>query len=347
MIRIVSIKFRTAGKHYDFDAADFPLQSGDRVVVETDRGRALGTVIRAPREVPPEEAPDNLKKVLRMATDKDREMAAASETRGTEAFRFCLERIRARCMEMKLVSADYLFDGSKIIFYFTADGRVDFRELVKDLAHHFHTRIEMRQIGVRDEAKITGGIGVCGRELCCCTFLSSFAPVSVKMAKEQGLALNPNKISGQCGRLLCCLNYEYDTYRDLKKGLPKCGCKVQVEEQTGEVVSQNILSHTVTVKLPDNRSVEVGPEEIAPVEKPAEPSVESPKPKTRKAGARSQGGRRKPQGDEGSPGSGAPPEKPGDQTGPAQTKPPRRRSRRRGRGKGRPQSKPPSGEKNE
>lgn len=347
MIRIVSIKFRTAGKHYDFDAADFPLQPGDRVVVETDRGKALGTVVRAPGETHPEEAPDNLKKVLRMAMDKDLEMAVASKAKETDAFRFCMERIRARGMEMKLVSAEYLFDGSKIIFYFTADGRVDFRELVKDLAHHFHTRIEMRQIGVRDEAKITGGIGVCGRELCCCTFLSSFAPVSVKMAKEQGLALNPNKISGQCGRLLCCLNYEYDTYRDLKKGLPKCGCKVLVEEQTGEVVSQNILAHTVTVKLPDNRSVEVGPEKIQPVEKPAEPAAESPKPKTRKTGARSQGGRRKPQGDEGGPGSGAPPEKPGDQTAPAQTKPPRRRSRRRGRGKGRPQSKTPSGEKNE
>jgi cell fate regulator YaaT (PSP1 superfamily) len=347
MIRIVSIKFRPAGKHYDFDAADFTLQPGDRVVVETDRGKALGTVIRPPGETPPEEVPDNLKKVLRMATAKDLEMAASSEAKETDAFRFCLERIRSRGMEMKLVSAEYLFDGSKIIFYFTADGRVDFRELVKDLAHHFHTRIEMRQIGVRDEAKITGGIGVCGRELCCCTFLTSFAPVSVKMAKEQGLALNPNKISGQCGRLLCCLNYEYDTYRDLKKGLPKCGCKVQVKEQTGEVVSQNILAHTVTVKLPDNRSVEVGPEEIEPVEKPAESAAETPRPKTRKTGGRSQGGRQKTQGGEDRPGADASPGKPGDQAGPEQTKPPRRKSRRRGRGKGRPQSKPPSGDKNE
>jgi cell fate regulator YaaT (PSP1 superfamily) len=351
MIRIVSIKFRTAGKQYDFDAGDFSLQPGDRVVVETDRGKALGTVVASPGETPPHEAPDNLKKVLRMATDKDLEMAASSEAKKTEAFQFCQERIRARGMEMKLVSAEYLFDGSKIIFYFTADGRVDFRELVKDLAHHFHTRIEMRQIGVRDEAKITGGIGVCGRELCCCTFLTSFAPVSVKMAKEQGLALNPNKISGQCGRLLCCLNYEYDTYRDLKKGLPKCGCKVQVEEETGEVVSQNILAHTVTVKLPDNRSIEVGPEAIEPAEKPIEPATESPKPKpkpkTRKTGVRSQGARRKPQGDEVSPGAGVASEKPADQTGQAQSKPPRKRGRRRGRGKGRPQSKTPSGEKNE
>ena len=164
----------------------------------------------------------------------------------SEAFRFCQQRIQERKMEMKLVRAEYLFDGSKIIFYFTADGRVDFRELVKDLAHHFHTRIEMRQIGVRDEAKFTGGIGICGRELCCCTFLTEFAPVSVKMAKEQGLALNPNKISGQCGRLLCCLAYEFETYCAMKKCLPKCGRKVQVEGRELEVVDQNVLAQKVT-----------------------------------------------------------------------------------------------------
>jgi cell fate regulator YaaT (PSP1 superfamily) len=345
MIRIVPIKFRLAGKPYDFDAGDLALQPDDRVVVETDRGRALGTVIRAPREIPPEEAPENLKKVLRPATDKDLEMAANSETKGAEAFRFCQERIQARKMEMKLVSAEYLYDGSKIIFFFTADGRVDFRDLVKDLAHHFHTRIEMRQIGVRDEAKITGGIGVCGRELCCCTFLTSFAPVSVKMAKEQGLALNPNKISGQCGRLLCCLNYEYDTYRNLKKDLPKCGCKVKVQEQTGEVVSQNILAHTVTVKLPDHRSIEVDPDQVAPAEPSAEPSPESPRPKPKKPSGRPPVNRRRTQADQ-SAKPGSTPEQAGTQAGPAETKPPVKRSRRRSRGKGRPQPKTPSGDKN-
>jgi hypothetical protein len=165
-------------------------------------------------------------------------------------------------MDMKLVRAEYIFDGSKIIFYFTADGRVDFRELVKDLAHHFHTRIEMRQIGVRDEAKLTGGIGICGRELCCCTFLTEFTPVSVKMAKEQGLALNPNKISGQCGRLLCCLSYEFETYCSMKKCLPKCGRKVQVEGGEGEIVDQNVLAQTVTVRLGDGKKMEVPADQL-------------------------------------------------------------------------------------
>jgi hypothetical protein len=165
-------------------------------------------------------------------------------------------------MEMKLVRAEYLFDGSKVIFYFTADGRVDFRELVKDLAHHFHTRIEMRQIGVRDEAKMIGGIGICGRELCCCTFLTEFAPVSVKMAKEQGLALNPNKISGQCGRLLCCLGYEFETYCSMRKNLPKCGRKVQIEGREGEVVDQKILAQKVTLRMGDGKYLEVTAEQV-------------------------------------------------------------------------------------
>lgn len=364
MIRIVSIKFRIAGKHYDFGAGEYELRPGDKVVVETDRGRALGTVVHAPREIPPETAHENLKQILRPATEKDLELAASSEAREKEAFRFCQERIRVRKMEMKLVRAEYLFDASKIIFFFTADGRVDFRDLVKDLAHHFHTRIEMRQIGVRDEAKLIGGIGICGRELCCCTFLSDFAPVSVKMAKEQGLALNPNKISGQCGRLLCCLNYEYETYRDLKRNLPKCGHKVQVEDQTGEVVNQNVLSHTVTVKLPGNRSVEVDPEQLAPapVEQPSVETGQSLKQPTRRPAGRPQTNRRRPQADnprktEGAQKTKSPvkaeqieekpgnePRTPGDKT--PTTAPARKKSRRRSRGKGRPQQKNPSGDKN-
>ncbi len=269
MIRIVSLKFRIAGKHYDFNAQDFDLQTGQQVVVETDRGRALAVVVAPPREVPANSVPGDLKSVLRLATDEDRALAASNTAREREAFKFCQQRIQERRMEMKLVRAEYLFDGSKVIFYFTADGRVDFRELVKDLAHYFHTRIEMRQIGVRDEAKLTGGLGICGRELCCCTFLTDFAPVSVKMAKEQGLALNPNKISGQCGRLLCCLAYEYETYCALKKGLPKCGRKITFGDKEAEVIEQNILGQRVTVRLDDGSRMQVTAEQIEGGELPA------------------------------------------------------------------------------
>jgi len=262
MLRITTVKFRDAGKQYDFNAQQWELRAGDPVIVETDRGRALGRVVTPPAEKSEEEAPAGLKNVLRPATDEDQAMAAANAGREETAFRYCRQRIAERKMEMKLVRAEYLFDGSKIIFYFTADGRVDFRELVKDLAHHFHTRIEMRQIGVRDEAKLTGGIGICGRELCCCTFLTEFAPVSVKMAKEQGLALNPTKISGQCGRLLCCLAYEFETYCALRKGLPKCGRKVTVDGTVGEVADVDVLGQTVTVRLADGERIALEAEEV-------------------------------------------------------------------------------------
>jgi cell fate regulator YaaT (PSP1 superfamily) len=285
MIRIVSVKFRPAGRHYDFDAQDFDLETGGRVIVETNRGRALGTVVLPPRKVPRLEAPEDIKKVLRVATDEDIALSMSASSKEGEAFRFCLQRIKERKMEMKLVRAEYLFDGSKIIFYFTADGRVDFRELVKDLAHHFHTRIEMRQIGVRDEAKLTGGIGICGRELCCCTFLNEFTPVSVKMAKEQGLALNPNKISGQCGRLLCCLSYEFETYGSLKKNLPKCGCRVHLEGREGEIVGQNVLAQKVTVKLEDGQLVETSAEKVEKDQRSNPlPAVATPSPSKVKGG---------------------------------------------------------------
>ena len=212
MARLVFVKFCTAGRHYHFDAGDLELTPGDSVVVETARGRALATIVASPEETLTERLPEDIKSVLRKATAEDLLLEKTHKNREKEAFAFCRQCIEERGMIMKLVRAEYLFDGSKIIFYFTADGRVDFRELVKDLAHQFHTRIEMKQIGVRDEAKLVGGIGICGRELCCCSFLTEFTPVSVKMAKEQGLALNPAKISGQCGRLLCCLSYEFDTY---------------------------------------------------------------------------------------------------------------------------------------
>lgn len=268
MLRIVSLKFRIAGKHYDFNAQDLVLNTGDLVVVETDRGRALAIVVAPPREVSAANAPQDLKNVQRLATEEDRALAANNSKREREAFKYCQQRIQERKMDMKLVRAEYLFDGSKVVFYFTADGRVDFRELVKDLAHYFHTRIEMRQIGVRDEAKLTGGLGICGRELCCCTFLTDFAPVSVKMAKEQGLALNPNKISGQCGRLLCCLAYEYETYCSMKKALPKCGRKVSIGAREAEVIEQSVLAQKVTVRLDDGSRMQLTAAQIEAGELP-------------------------------------------------------------------------------
>ncbi len=314
MIRVVSIKFRDAGKLYDFNAGDLELKTGNLVVVETERGRALGTVVVPPREIAREELAEEPKTVLRQANEDDREMAVRYQEREKEAYRFCRARIAERRMEMKLVRAEYLYDGSKIIFYFTADGRVDFRELVKDLAHYFHTRIEMRQIGVRDEAKLLGGIGICGRELCCCTFLRDFNPVSVKMAKEQGLALNPNKISGQCGRLLCCLGYEYETYIHLKRGLPKVGRIIKVGKLEAMVLGLDIFAGKVKVRFETGEEGSLTAEDIErgeiPSGKPGKPAeepqaatqpakpVESPgeegdKPKRRRSRGRSGRGRGK------------------------------------------------------
>lgn len=279
--RLVKIKFRPAGRQYDFAVGGISLTKGDRVVVETDRGRALGTVASFPREVENQDLPEGLKPVLRQAGTEDLSMAANFNAKEEFSLRFCRERIAERNLAMKLVRAEYLFDGSKIIFYFTADGRIDFRELVKDLAHHFHTRIEMRQIGVRDEAKLIGGMGICGRELCCSSYLTEFVPVSVKMAKEQELALNPNKISGQCGRLLCCLAYEYETYCDMKKGLPKCGRKVTVDGREGEVISQHILRQTVTVNFGPQQRVEMTAEEVEKGVLRPRPGATSPPPPER------------------------------------------------------------------
>lgn len=251
--RIVAVSFQSAGKLFDFDARDLELENRDLVIVETERGKALGTIIGPVREDNPENCQAKLKGVLRKANEHDIEMADKNAAREEEALRFCKKRVKERTMEMKLVRAEYLFDGSKIVFYFTADGRIDFRELVRDLAQHFRTRIEMRQIGVRDEAKMVGGLGCCGRELCCCSYLRSFAPVSVKMAKTQGLALNPSKISGQCGRLLCCLGYEYDTYNELRKNLPKVGKKLNLPGGPADVVALNILAQKVTLVDKDGR----------------------------------------------------------------------------------------------
>jgi cell fate regulator YaaT (PSP1 superfamily) len=264
VVKVVKIQFQTAGKLYDFISGTIDLRPGDRVIVDTERGKGIGNVVTPPSDYDKSVLPEGIKRITRKALPEDLEILARNTAREKEAHAFCVAKIHERAMEMKLVKVEYLFDGSKAIFYFTADGRIDFRELVKDLAHAFHTRIEMRQIGVRDESKMVGGIGICGRELCCSSFLREFEPVSVKMAKEQNLALNPTKISGQCGRLLCCLGYEYETYCSLKKCLPKCGKRVQCGSVDGEVIKLNILDGTVTVKTDDNQQVVVKGDEIKP-----------------------------------------------------------------------------------
>jgi len=258
---IVTIQFAKAGKMYDFDAGSIELSQGDHVIVETERGLGIGQVVR-PTSAQDETAPNNLVAIKRKATADDMATLEVISQKEKESFDFCVKRIIERNMPMKLVRVEYQFDCSKAVFFFTADGRVDFRDLVKDLAHSFHTRIEMRQIGVRDEAKMIGGIGICGRELCCCSWLRDFQPVSVKMAKEQNLALNPNKISGQCGRLLCCLDYEYDTYCCLRKNFPKAGKRVSIANATGIVDKVNILTGNITLKLDDNKIVVIRREEI-------------------------------------------------------------------------------------
>jgi len=248
MKRIIGVRFRTAGKIYFFDPKDFEVKRGDHVIVETARGVEYGTVVGAPREVPDEEVVQPLKEVIRIATQKDDEQQAKNKDKEKEAFKICLEKIANRGLEMKLIDAEYTFDNNKVLFYFTADGRVDFRELVKDLASVFRTRIELRQIGVRDETKIRGGIGICGRPLCCHAHLSDFIPVSIKMAKEQNLSLNPTKISGVCGRLMCCLKHEEDTYEEINKRLPGVGDYVTTPDGLkGEVTSVNVLRELVKV----------------------------------------------------------------------------------------------------
>lgn len=262
MLRIVTIQFNPAGKLYDFNAGDLDISPRDKVVVETERGIGVATVVSGPAERDESSAAPNLVMIKRRATQADLDILAQNARKEKDAYEFCNKRIMERSMQMKLVQVEYLFDGSKAVFYFTADGRVDFRDLVKDLAHTFHTRIEMRQIGVRDESKMVGGIGICGRELCCCSWLRDFQPVSVKMAKEQSLALNPNKISGQCGRLLCCLDYEYETYCCLRKTFPKYGKRVRTDSVTGIVDKMNILTGNITLKLDDGKLVVVKKKEI-------------------------------------------------------------------------------------
>ena len=248
MVKVVGVRFRSAGKIYYFDPAECDMKVGTHVIVETARGVEYGTVMIAPREVADDKVVQPLKSVIRVATKEDEKQERRNKEKEKDAFKICLEKIAKHKLEMKLVEAEYTFDNNKLLFYFTADGRIDFRELVKDLAAVFKTRIELRQIGVRDETKILGGVGICGRPLCCHPYLSEFIPVSIKMAKEQNLSLNPTKISGVCGRLMCCLKYEEETYEDLNSHLPSVGDYVTTDDGLkGEVHSVSVLRQQVKV----------------------------------------------------------------------------------------------------
>ena len=259
MTKEIGVRFRTAGKIYFFSPGKLEIKRGDHVIVETARGVEFGNVVTGPKEVEDEQITQPLKSVIRVATEEDYKTEEKNRKKEKEAFDICLEKIHKHGLEMKLIDAEYTFDNNKVLFYFTADGRIDFRELVKDLAAVFRTRIELRQIGVRDETKIRGGIGVCGRELCCHTYLSEFAPVSIKMAKEQNLSLNPSKISGVCGRLMCCLTNEEETYEELNSRLPAVGDNVTTPEGLkGEVSSLSVLRQLVKVVVTlDNDEKEI------------------------------------------------------------------------------------------
>jgi cell fate regulator YaaT (PSP1 superfamily) len=299
MGKVVGVRFQRGCKVYDFDAGHFVLNRGDMVIVETEQGLALGQVARPPQAVaadPDAKGGQALKSVYRMATDDDLAQLKENAELEKEAHRRCLECIADRKLAMNLVKVECLFDRSKIIFYFTADGRLDFRELVRDLVARLRTRVEMRQIGVRHEAKLLGGLGSCGRELCCATFLKDFEPVSVKMAKEQNLSLNPTKISGLCGRLMCCLTYEFQVYKELKKGLPKMGKRLKLEDGLEvKVVRQNVLERLVTVYTNDGREITCTPEELAEL-KPLHPMRPRPEPAQRNKRPPAQERKSKPRG---------------------------------------------------
>ena len=252
MIKVIGVRFRKAGKVYYFDPAQMEIKMGDHVIVETARGIEFGEVVLGVREVDEKKVIQPLKSVIRMATKNDEELERKNKEKEHEAFQICQEKIRKHELQMKLIDAEYTFDNNKLLFYFTADGRIDFRELVKDLAAIFKTRIELRQIGVRDETKILGGVGICGRPLCCHSYLSEFIPVSIKMAKEQNLSLNPTKISGVCGRLMCCLKYEHEAYAELQKITPRQGSVVDTPEGRGKVITTQMLRGICKVQLDDS-----------------------------------------------------------------------------------------------
>lgn len=254
MIKVIGVRFRDNGKIYYFSSGDLKVEAGNNVIVETARGVEYGKVVLGNRDIEEEKIVSTLKPVIRVATEEDEEIHNQNQKKSKEAFNICLEKIKKHGLEMKLIDCEYTFDNNKVLFYFTAEGRIDFRELVKDLAAVFKTRIELRQIGVRDETKIMGGIGICGRSLCCHTFLSEFIPVSIKMAKEQNLSLNPTKISGVCGRLMCCLKNEQDTYEYLNSKLPEVGSEVKLPGGgKGVVQDVNVLRQRVKVVVTDDK----------------------------------------------------------------------------------------------
>ncbi|MDY4191509.1 MAG: stage 0 sporulation family protein [Oscillospiraceae bacterium] len=263
MAEVIGVRFKNVGKVYYFDPDGHTMEKGDRVIVETARGVECGEVAMSNRQVEDKTIVKPLKKVIRVATREDMAQVEKNREKERGAFKVCEEKIAAHKLDMKLVDVEYTFDNNKILFYFTADGRVDFRELVKDLASVFRTRIELRQIGVRDEAKMLGGLGICGHPFCCSTFLGEFQPVSIKMAKEQGLSLSPTKISGTCGRLMCCLKYEQGAYEDLLRSTPKSGALVNTPEGRGKVVEVNLLTGLLKVRLDKNNDA---PPKIFPKE---------------------------------------------------------------------------------
>ncbi|MBE5785100.1 MAG: stage 0 sporulation protein [Clostridiales bacterium] len=249
MKTVIGVRFKEGGKMYYFDPGEFDVKEGDGVIVETSRGTEFGDVVAAPQELEDDKIIAPLKSVVRIATPYDREQRDKNRAKESEAYEVCMEKIAAHNLDMKLVDVEYTFNGSKVVFYFTADGRVDFRELVKDLAGVFKTRIELRQIGVRDEAKMLGGLGSCGRPVCCKQFLADFTPVSIKMAKEQNLSLSPTKISGICGRLMCCLKYEQDAYESMRKQMPRTGREVITPDGVGTVVENNVITERTRVRV--------------------------------------------------------------------------------------------------
>ncbi|MFH1350447.1 MAG: stage 0 sporulation family protein [Pseudomonadota bacterium] len=262
MNKIVGIKLKKNSKIYNFDSGHFVLKVGDKVLVEMGQGPVLGVVSAEPKSRPKDLPERPLKKIFRLATEEDEARFEEKCQLEKEVYAFCYEKIGERALPMNLVSVESLFDDSKIIVYFTADGRVDFRDLVKDLVQRFRTRIEMRQIGVRHQAKMVGALGTCGRQVCCATFLNNFAPVSIKMAKGQNLSLNPSKISGMCGRLMCCLAYEYDYYEEVKKVIPKIGKRVNSTHGEGKVIRQNVLRRTLTLMLDSGEEMEISYDHI-------------------------------------------------------------------------------------
>jgi cell fate regulator YaaT (PSP1 superfamily) len=256
MEKVVGIRFRKGGKIYHFDLGELSLKRDDYVIVHTEQGVGFGQVVEGPGARDPRIHPAEVKKVDHLALQEEIQKHLENLDFEQDARNYCMERITAHELTMNLVDVEYFYDRSKVIFFFTADGRVDFRELLKDLVRRLRTRVELRQIGIRNQAKMVGGLGGCGRPLCCSSFLKNFHAVSIKMAKEQNLSLNPTKISGACGRLMCCLQYEHDTYRELKKDMPKLGKKIEIPEGRGKVVRLNVLQRIVTVQLEDGREIE-------------------------------------------------------------------------------------------